>query len=115
MTKKMAIVLVLVMLAVVAWGVFGEGGATRIVINGHELTGPFKGAVGAAGLIVASVALFCAAIFLVFVVAGVGIFVLGCFIALGLLLSGLMFPYLLLVLIPLAVVWVFIAIARHRS
>ncbi len=111
----MAIVLALVMLAVVAWGVFVEGGATRIVINGHELTGPFKGAVGAAGMIVAAVALFCAAIFLVFVVAGVGIFVLGCFIALGLLLSGLMFPYLLLVLIPLAIVWGFIAIARHRS
>ncbi len=115
MTKKMAIVLVLVMLAVVAWGVFVEGGATRIVINGHELTGPFKGAVGAAGMIVAAVALFCAAIFLLFVVAGVGIFVLGCFIAFGLLFSGLMFPYLLLVLIPLAIVWVFIAIARHRS
>ncbi len=115
MTKKMAIVLALVMLAVVAWGVFVEGGATRIVINGQELTGPFKGAVGAAGMIVAAVALFCAAIFLVFVVAGVGIFVLGCFIALGLLLSGLMFPYLLLVLIPLAIVWVFIAMARHKS
>ncbi len=115
MTKKVAIVLAVVMFAVVAWGVFVEGGATRIVINGHELTGPFKGAMGAAGLIVASVALFCAAIFLVFVLAGVGIFVLGCVIAFALILSGLMFPYLLLVLIPLAIVWIFIAIARHKS
>ena len=115
MTKKLAIALALVMLAMVAWGVFGEGGATRIIINGEELTGPFKGAIGAAGLIVASVALFCAAIFLVFVVAGVGIFVLGCVIAVGLILAGLAFPHLLLVLIPLAIVWLFIAIARHRS
>lgn len=113
MTKKMAIALAVVMLAMVAWGVFVEGGATRIMINGHELTGPFKGAVGAAGLIVASVALFCAAIFLVFVVAGAGLFILGCVLAVGLILSALAFPYLLLVLIPLAIVWVFIAIARR--
>jgi hypothetical protein len=115
MTKKMAIALAVVMLAIVAWGVFVEGGATRIIIDGQELTGPFKGAIGAAGMIVASVALFCAAIFLLFVVAGVGLFVLGCVIAVGLILSGLAFPYLLLVLFPLAIVWLFIAIARHRS
>ncbi len=114
MTKKVAIALALIMLAIVVWGVLIEGGATRIVINGQELTGPFKGAVGAAGLIVASVALFCAAIFLVFVVAGVGIFVLGCVIAIGLILSAFMFPYLLLMLIPLAIVWLFIAVARHK-
>jgi hypothetical protein len=115
MTKKMAIALAVVMLAIVAWGVFVEGGATRIIINGQELTGPFKGAIGAAGMIVASVALFCAAIFLVFVVAGVGLFVLGCVIAVGLILSGLAFPYLLILLLPLAIVWLFIAIARHKS
>lgn len=115
MTKKMAIALAVVMLAIVAWGVFVEGGATRIVINGQELTGPFRGAIGAAGLIVALVALFCAAIFLVFVVAGIGIFVLGCVIAVGLILAGLAFPHLLLVLIPLAIVWGFIAMARHKS
>ena len=115
MTKKMAIALAVVMLAIVAWGVFVEGGATRIIINGQELTGPFKGAISAAGMIVASVALFCAAIFLVFVVAGVGLFVLGCVIAVGLILSGLAFPYLLILLLPLAIVWLFIAIARHKS
>jgi hypothetical protein len=115
MTKKMAIALAVVMLAIVAWGVFVEGGATRIIINGQELTGPFKGAIGAAGMIVASVALFCAAIFLVFVVAGVGLFVLGCVIAVGLILSGFAFPYLLILLLPLAIVWLFIAIARHKS
>ncbi len=114
MTKRLAVALALIMLALVAWGVLVEGGATRIIINGHELTGPFKGAVGAAGLVVASVALFCAAIFLVFVVAGVGLFILGCAVVAGLFLAGLLFPHLLLVLVPLAVVWAFIAVARHR-
>ena len=115
MTKKLAIALAILMLAVVAWGVFVEGGATRIIINGEELTGPLKGTIGAAGLIVASVALFCAAILLVFVLAGVGLVALGFVIFIGLILAGLAFPFLLLLLIPLAVVWVFVAIARQRS
>ena len=117
MTKKMAIALAVVMLAIVAWGVFVEGGATRIIITARRATGATS--IGwpltAAGMIVASVALFCAAIFLVFVVAGVGLFVLGCVIAVGLILSGLAFPYLLILLLPLAIVWLFIAIARHKS
>lgn len=115
MTKKAAIALALIMLVIVAWGLFVEGGATKIIINGQELTGPLKGAVGAAGLIVASIALFCAAIFLVFVFAGVGIFVLGGVVVVGLVLAGLTFPFLLFMLIPLAVVWVFVAIAGHGS
>jgi len=49
MTKKLAIALALIMLVIVAWGLFVEGGATKIIINGQELTGPLKGAVGAAG------------------------------------------------------------------
>jgi hypothetical protein len=114
-TKKAAIALALIMLVIVAWGLFVEGGATKIVINGEELTGPLKGAVGAAGLIIASIALFCAAIFLVFVFAGVGIFVLGGVILAGLVLAGITFPYLLYMLIPLAIVWIFVAIAGHGS
>lgn len=112
MTRKLAITLALLMFAVVAWGLFAEGGATRIVINGQELTGPLKGAIGAAGLIVAAIALFCAAIFLVFVFAGIGIFILGCVIVAGLILAGLVFPFLLFLLIPLSVVWIFVAITR---
>jgi hypothetical protein len=110
-----AIVLALAMLAVVAWGLFVEGGTTRIMVNGEELTGPLKGAVGAAGLIIASIALFCAAIFLAFVFAGIGIFVLGIVIVIGLILAGLTFPFLLFVLSPLAIVWFFVALAWRKS
>jgi hypothetical protein len=113
MTRKAAIVLALIMLGIVAWGLFVEGGAIKIVVNGEELTGPLKGAVGAAGLIIASIALFCAAIFLVFVFAGVGIFVLGAVIVAGLVLAALTVPFLLFMLVPLAIVWVFVAIAGH--
>ena len=115
MTKKVAIVLAFVMLAIVAWGLFFEAGSTRIIINGQELIGPLKGAIGAAGLIIGLIALFCAAIFLLFVFAGIGIFVLGGVILAGLIMAGFSFPFLLVVLLPLAIVWLFIALTRKTG
>jgi hypothetical protein len=115
MMKNLAIALALVMLAIVAWGLLVDSGTTSIIINGHELTTPLKGVVGVAGLIVASIALFCAAILLVFVFAGIGLFVLGCVLLLGLILAGFAFPFLLLLLVPLAIVWAFVALIRHGS
>jgi len=112
MARNAAIVLALMMLALVAWGLFFEAGATHIVINGQELTGPLKGSIGAAGLVVGMTALFCAAIFLLFVFAGIGIFILGGVIVAGLIVAALAFPFLLVVLMPLAIVWGFIALMR---
>lgn len=115
MAKKAAIGLTFVMLAIVAWGLFFEEGSTRIIINGQELIGPLKGTMGAGGLIVGMIALFCAAIFLLFVFAGIGIFILGGVIVAGLILAGFAFPFLLVLLLPLAIVWVFIAIIRKSG
>jgi hypothetical protein len=112
MARNTAIVLALMMLALVIWGLFFEAGAIHIVVNGQELTGPLKGSVGAAGLIVGMTALFCAAIFLLFVFAGIGIFILGGVIVAGLIVAGLAFPFLLVLLMPLAIVWAFIALMR---
>jgi predicted exporter len=115
MTKKLAITLAVLMLAIVAWGLFLESNAVTIIINGQQVTGPLKGAIGAAGLVVALIALFCAAILLVFVFAGIGIIVLGCFIFVGIILAWLTFPFLLPLLIPLAILWGFVAITRRTS
>jgi hypothetical protein len=115
MTRKVAIILAFVMMAIVAWGLFFEAGSTRIIINGQEIVGPLKGSIGAMGLIVGLVALFCAAIILLFVFAGIGIFILGGVIVAGLILAGFMFPFLLVLLLPLAVVWMFIAITRNNT
>lgn len=115
MAKKAAITLAFVMLVIVAWGLFFEAGSTRIIINGQELIGPLKGTIGAAGLIIGLIALFCAAIFLLFVFAGIGIFILGGVIVAGLILAGFAFPFLLVLLLPLAIVWVFIAITRRTG
>ena len=115
MAKKAAIALAIAMLLIVAWGLFFEAGSTRIIINGRELVGPLNGTIGAAGLIIGLIALFCAAIFLLFVFAGIGIFILGGVIVAGLVLTGFAFPFLLVLLLPLAVVWAFIAIIRKTG
>ncbi len=115
MTKKTALILALMMFAIVVWGIFFEGGATTIIINGQALTGPFKGAIGLAGLVVAWVAFICAAILLLFVFAGVGLFILGGLITVGLMFTWFMFPPLLIILIPLFVIWGFIALTRRPS
>ncbi|HXX74413.1 MAG TPA: hypothetical protein VEI50_04745 [Nitrospiraceae bacterium] len=113
MSKKLAVALAVLMLAIVAWGLFLERNAVTIVINGQQVTGPLKDSIGAGGLVVALIALFCAATLLVFVFAGIGLLVLGCLVVLGLILAGLAFPFLLPVLIPLAILWGFVALTRN--
>jgi len=115
MARKLAIVLAISMLALVVWGLFFENNATTIVINGEQVTGPLKGAIGAGGMVVALIGLFCVAILSVFVFAGLGVIILGGLILFGVILAGFAFPFLLPLLIPLAVVWGFVALARHKS
>jgi hypothetical protein len=105
MAKKLAIALAVLMLAIVAWGLFLESNIVTIVINGQPVTGPLKDAIGMGGLIVALIALFCAATLLVFVFAGIGVIVLGCFVIVGVIMAALSFPFLLPLLIPLAILW----------
>ena len=115
MARKLAIVLAISMLALVVWGLFFENNATTIVINGQQVTGPLKGAIGAGGMVVALIGLFCVAILSVFFFAGLGIIILGGLILFGVILAGFAFPFLLPLLIPQAVGWGFVALARHKS
>ena len=115
MTRKLAIALTVLMLALVAWGLFLERNAVTITINGQEVTGPIAYPIGAGGLIVALVALFCAAILLVFVFAGIGVLALGGILLVGLLLVAFNFPFLLPVLVPLAIMWGFVAFTRTTN
>jgi hypothetical protein len=52
---------------------------------------------------------------LVFVFAGVGFFILGALVLLGLVVAGFTFSWLLAVLVPLAIVWIFIAATRTQA
>ena len=115
MARNFAIALALLMLVIVGWALFAGSNAVTIVINGQEVAGPLKGAIGIGGLMVALIALVCAAILLAFVFAGIGVIVLGLAVLAGLLLALLAFPFLLPVLIPLAIVWAFVAIVRRST
>jgi NADH:ubiquinone oxidoreductase subunit K len=46
MAKQSAIVLAVLMLVIVAWGLFLERNAVTIVINGQQVTGPLQDAIG---------------------------------------------------------------------
>jgi len=115
MAKKLAIALAVLMLAIAAWGLLLESSTVTIVINGQQVTGPLKGTIGARGLVVALIALFCAATFLVFVFAGIWLIVLACGVFVGMILTALAFPFLLPLLIPLAILWGFVALTRRTN
>lgn len=112
MIRKLAIVLAIVMIGALAWQVFGPGDAVSIQINGRELEGPFDTIMGVWGLIVATVTLFCVAILLAFVFAGVALLLLGVFALVGLVLAAVAFPFLLPVVIPLFILWMFCVLVR---
>jgi len=112
--KGIAIALVIVVLAMLAV-VLLQSSDIAIIVNGQKLVGPAKLAAEGWGVLVAIVALFCVAILLAFVFAGVGLMVLGALVLAGLLVAWLTFPFLLPLLIPLFVVWIFVAAVRRST
>ncbi len=112
MIRKLAVLLVVVMVGFLVWHVVGPGDVVSIWINGQELTSPFDAIVGAWGLIVAAVTLFCVAILLAFVFAGVALLLLGVLALVGLILAAVAFPFLLPILIPLFLLWMFCLLVR---
>lgn len=112
MAKKLAVALAIVMLIIVVWSLSLESNVVTLIVNGQQVSGPLNGAIGLGGFIVAAIALFCAATFLVFVFAGIGLVVLGLFVFVGVLMAGFLFPFFWPILVPLLIVWAFIAIAQ---
>jgi hypothetical protein len=114
MVRGVALALVIVVLALLAWVALHSSGVT-IVVNGERLAGPAKVAAEGWGVLVGIVGLFCAAILLTFVFAGIGLILLGAFVLAGLLLAWLAFPFVLPLLIPLVIVWIFVAAVRGQK
>jgi hypothetical protein len=112
MIKSLGIVFVLLLLAVAAWFIVFPGDSFHIVVDGEPVTGPMRGAVGVSGIVVGAIALLCAAIVMVFVVAGIGVIVVGLLVLAGLVVALIMFPFMLPLLIPLFIVWLFVAIIK---
>lgn len=110
--NRVAVVLAMLLVVLLAW-VSLHSSDISIVVNGQKLAGPAKLAAEGWGMLVAIVALFCAAILLVFVFAGIGLIALGVLVLAGFLGAWLAFPFLLPLLIPLLAVWIFVAATRR--
>ena len=115
MVKKLALILAVLMILFLAWALLGPTHAVSVTINGRQITGPLGAAVGVWGLILTAIILSCVAILLAFVFAGVGLVVVGCFVLVGLILTAVALPFLLPLVIPLVIVWLFCCIIRSRK
>ena len=110
--KKTVTALVILMAGLLAWGLL-ESGSVSVTVNGLGLAGPVKAAAGVWGVLVAAVAIFCVSVLLAFVLAGVALVVLGVLVLVGLILAAVAFPFLLPLLLPLFIVWAFVAGVRR--
>ncbi len=115
MTKWIALALAVILIGLAAWGIFAETPALTIVVDGQEMSGSWKGAIGIGGMMLAFVASLCAATLLLFVFAGVWIIVLGLIIVGAMIFAAGISPLLLSLLVPLAIVWAFVALVKHKS
>ena len=115
MSKKLAVVLAVVLLALVASALLLESHSFSIVVNGQPVTGPLKGAIGASGLVAALIASFCAAIILLIAFAGTAIIALGGIVFAGMIGALIAFPFMWPLLVPLAIVWLFVVTAKKAS
>jgi len=112
MARKLAIVLAVLTIGFLGWVLLGASDSVSIAINGNQIDSPFGSVTGTWGVISSVVILFCAAILLVFVFFGPALIVLGGLVLAGSILSAMTFPFLLPILIPLFVVWLFCCLIK---
>lgn len=112
MIRKLALFFALLMIMFLVWAAVATPNGISISINGRPITDPFDALIALGGLILTLVILFCVAILVALVLAGVGLLVLGCLALVGLILAVIAFPFLLPILIPLFLIWLVCLIAR---
>ena len=110
MVKKLALILAILMVALLAWSLLGMATDVSININGREIAGPLDAVIGLWDLILTTVILFCVAILLAFVFAGVGLIIVGCLALVAVIVTAVSLPFLFPLIIPLFIVWAFCAI-----
>ena len=112
MSKKLALFLCLFLVVLLGWSLIWPGAFGTLTINGEGIGGPFGLAIGLGRMILTVVILFCVAILLAFVFAGVGLVILGVLAFVGVIVISVSLPLLLPLMIPLFIVWLFCAMLR---
>ncbi|MQA42647.1 hypothetical protein [Rugamonas aquatica] len=112
--KKLVFAAFVTLLAVAAWqAIFGDG--MQVNIDGDEIDGPLGFLLGTVfaggGLLIATVAITCAAVFVGVLFAGLGILMISGMVLLAVVVAAAVSPLLLPLLIPIGIYWIF----RNRS
>jgi len=115
MIRKLALFLVVVILAYSAWVVFSAGHFPYVYINGWPIDGPMDAIAGLFGFAISVLVLLFVAILLALIFTGVGLLVLGSLALVALILTAVVFPFLIPLLIPLLIIWIICSILRRTK
>jgi hypothetical protein len=117
--KKLFAIAIIAILAICAWNSIS---ASDMIVNidGEEMDGPLGALLGLVfgglGMVIAAIAVTCAAIFVGFVFAGLGVLMVVGLALAGIVLAALIAPFTLPLLIPAAIVWYMVSRNRkHRE
>jgi len=115
--KKILPAAVIVLLAIAAWHAI-DVGDMNVDIDGDRLDGPLGALAGllfgGAGLLIAAIAITCAAVFVGVLFAGLGILMVVGMTLLAVLLLAIIAPFTLPLLIPLGIVWLLMGRAKRQ-
>ena len=116
--KKLLVATFIFLLALSAWqGLLGDH--LHVNIDGDEFDGPFGALFGlvlaGGGMLIAAVAVTCAALFVGVLCAGIGIVIVSALVLAAVVLLTAMSPLLLPLLIPIGLYWYFSARARKQK
>lgn len=116
--KKLLTFVLIVMLACLFLDKIG-GTDMHMAFNGSDVDGPLEWLFGlvfaSGGVLIAAVALVCAAVFTGVVLAGVGVVLLAVVAFCVVLVLALSTPVLLPLLIPVAIVWLLLSRNRKQA
>jgi hypothetical protein len=115
--KKLLAAAIVFLLAMSVWqSVLGD--SMHFNIDGEEFDGPFGALLGlvltGGGLLIAAVAVTCAAVFVGLLCAGIGIVIVSALVLAAVIVVAAMSPLMLPLLIPIGLYWFFTARARKQ-
>ena len=116
--KKTAAFVILFLFALLLWNVFVSSGDMAFNVDGDEIDGPLGALLAmlfaGGGTLLAGLVMLVVGAVLAVVFAGVGIVVIGALAIAGLAVAAAIVPFLLPLLLPLAVIWYLARRARRQ-
>jgi hypothetical protein len=117
--KKLFAIAIIALLAICAWNSIDT---SDMIVNfdGEEVHGPLGALLGLVfgglGLVIGAIAVTCAAVFVGFVFAGLGVLMVVALALVGIILAAVIAPFTLPLLIPAAIIWYLVSRNRkHRE